>query len=457
MCGIFGIDNHKEAANLTYFGLYALQHRGQESAGIVSTDFKKRYKHLGRGLVGDVFSDPESLQQLLGNRAIGHNRYSTTGADKLSNIQPFVFNYKEDFLAISHNGNLTNIGKLRKKLQEDGALFQTTSDTEVIVHLIAKSKKNGLIEKLKDAFQKIQGAYSLLIETKNFLIAARDPNGFHPLCIGKLDDSYVFASETCAFDIIGAEYLRDVVPGEIAVVENNKIRFEKFAIEKCNMCIFEYVYFSRPDSEIFGTSVNKTRHKLGEILAENHPSQTDIVISVPDSSNTAAVGFARTINSKFELGLIRNHYIGRSFIRPTQGLRDLSVKIKFNPVTGILLGRSVTIIDDSIVRGTTLKKLTQLIREAGAKSVHVRITSPPIKNPCFFGLDFPTQEELIAHDKTIEETREYLGVDSLEYMTIGEMLDAADQPNSDFCTACFSGKYPINFENTSNDKDRFEM
>ncbi len=453
-CGVFGIYGHKEASTITYHGLFALQHRGQESSGIVSTDGKLSYKHLGMGLVADIFSEPKVLDELKGHIAIGHNRYSTTGASKIANIQPLVFNLFDYQIAISHNGNLVNTASLRKKLMEEGTIFQTTTDTELIIHLMAKSKSKKLEEKIRDALNIVSGAYSMVLMTEKQLIAVRDPHGFRPLCVGKLGDCYVFASESCAFDLIEAEYIRDVNPGEIIVIDEDGLHsYEGKSHPK--YCIFEYVYFSRPDSRVFGEFVDKTRRQLGKNLADEADVDADIVISVPDSSNTTALGYASRSGKKFEIGLIRNHYVGRTFINPRQSQRDFGVKIKFNAVGGVLKDKKVIVVDDSIVRGTTLKKLTRLIRDAGAKEIHVRISSPPIKHPCYYGLDFPSTGELIAGKMNVDEIKEYLGVDSLHYLSTENMLGATNKDPSDFCSACFTGDYPIEV-NEKQDKEIFE-
>jgi len=453
-CGVFGIYGHKEASTITYHGLFALQHRGQESSGIVSTDGKLSYKHLGMGLVADIFSESKVLDELKGHIAIGHNRYSTTGASKIANIQPLVFNLFDYQIAISHNGNLVNTASLRKKLMEEGTIFQTTTDTELIIHLIAKSKSKKLEEKIREALNIVSGAYSMVLMTEKQLIAVRDSYGFRPLCVGKLGDSYVFASESCAFDLIEAEYIRDVNPGEIIVIDEDGLHSYK---GKCNpkYCIFEYVYFSRPDSRVFGEFVDKTRRQLGKNLADEADVDADIVISVPDSSNTTALGYASRSGIKFEIGLIRNHYIGRTFINPRQSQRDFGVKIKFNTVGGVLKDKKVIVVDDSIVRGTTLKKLTKLIRDAGAKEIHVRISSPPIKHPCYYGLDFPSTDELIAGKMSVDEIKEYLGVDSIHFLSTKSMLSATNKDPSEFCSACFTGDYPIKV-NEKQDKEIFE-
>lgn len=476
-CGIFGIYGSETASAQTYYGLHALQHRGQEASGIVSRSFNgDNHAHFniikGEGLVSEVFADHNLLSDfLVGNAAIGHNRYSTTGASKSrKNIQPFMVNYRMGNLAIGHNGNLTNAKELREELVNEGSIFQTTSDTEVILHLIARSKLADQVDQIIEALRKIEGAYCLVILTDNKLIAARDPLGFRPLCIGKLDDAYLIASETCAFDIQHAEFIREVEPGEIVIIDDDVIKSNKIKSFRINgnpepkqHCVFEYIYFSRPDSFIFGHNVDKMRRKLGKVLAKNHPvtdpdGERVYVISVPDSSNTTALGYARQlekqgIDARLEIGLIRSHYIGRTFIQPGQTNRESSVRIKFNIVKGVLEGRTIVVVDDSIVRGTTSKQLVHLLKEANPKSIHLRISSPPIMHPCFYGMDFPSSQELIAFQKkgNIEEIKNYLEVDSLEYLTIDEMLEAVSEAGkNNFCTACFSGKYPtdvdINFK-----------
>ncbi len=442
MCGIVGIYNHDEASTLVYLCLYALQHRGQEGAGIVSFDGKHNYISKGKGLVSDVFSDKKKLSNLPGKIAIGHNRYSTHGNNYSENIQPLVFNYKGDQIAISHNGNLINLDSIRKDLEEKGTIFQTTSDTEFIIHLFAHAKGDTFEEKVLNALKRVQGAYSIVIMYKDKLIAARDKHGFRPLCIGKLDDAIIYASETCALDLIGATYERDINPGEMLVLDSKGEHSFKISEPEPKHCIFEYVYFSRPDSQIFGEYVDKTRRKLGKTLAEEKPvPEADIVISVPDSSNTTAIGFSRRSNARFEIGLIRNHYVGRSFIHPTQVMRDFSVKLKFNAIGGILRDRSVVIVDDSIVRGTTLKQLVRMVREVHPKEIHIRIGSPPVKYPCYYGMDFPSPEELIANRKKISEIKSYLNVNSLEYLSEEGLLNSMSLPRDHFCTACFTGKY----------------
>jgi amidophosphoribosyltransferase len=446
-CGVVGIYGSPEAAVWSYLGLYSLQHRGQESSGIASSDGKKIHKHLGMGLVSDVFSK-NVLEDLPGHIAIGHNRYSTTGSSNEQNIGPIVVNHKLGAIGVAHNGNLVNSKSLREKLEDRGSIFQTTTDSEVILHLVAKSWHNSIEEKISDAVQQIQGAFSLVFITKDKLIAVRDQYGIRPLAIGKKKDSIIFASETCAFDLIGAEYVRDVKPGEMLVVDKKGMKsLQVLENATPQHCVFEFVYFSRPDSQIFGEYVDKTRRKLGKNLAEDNPCDGDIVISVPDSSNTAALGYSARSEAKYEIGLIRNHYIGRTFIHPTQNIRDMNVLIKYNTVGGVLKDRRVIMVDDSIVRGTTIKGLVKRIRSAGAKEVHIRVTSPPIKYPCYYGMDFPTKEELIANEKSVAEIAKYLGVDSLEYLSLEMMLNAMPKSNGqNYCTACFSGDYPISIK-----------
>ncbi|MFZ1290660.1 MAG: amidophosphoribosyltransferase [Melioribacteraceae bacterium] len=483
-CGIFGIFGIKNPAIYTYYGLHSLQHRGQEASGIISASNTDSGKvkfniHKGIGLVSEVFSNSEVFEtKLPGFAAIGHNRYSTTGASESEkNIQPFTVNYRMGNLAIAHNGQLTNADKIRKDLVDDGAIFQTTSDTEVILHLIARCKLGTQVEQVIEALRKVEGAYSVVILTDDKLIAARDPNGFRPLVLGKINDSFVIASETCAFDINRIEYIRDVEPGELIIINKEATKVEEIKSFRINLeqiekkhCVFEFIYFSRPDSRIFGSNVDKIRRKLGKVLANHHPVYPDnedekvIVISVPDSSNTVAIGYQTQlekmgIRSKHEIGLIRSHYIGRTFILPGQGKREVGVRIKFNTVKGVLEDKKVVLIDDSIVRGTTSKQLIKLIREAGARSIHVRISSPPILHPCFYGMDFPSADELIANkfNGDIKKIENYLGVDSLSYMTLDQMLEAmVDHTPDNFCTACFSGNYPIPV-NTNFEKSAYEI
>ncbi len=443
-CGVFGIFGSPRAAELTYLGLYALQHRGQESAGIVSSEDGAFHLHKGMGQVSEVFADQSKVDRLVGKIAIGHTRYSTTGASSLINIQPFLITNRSSNLAVAHNGNLTNAVELRNRLDGKGSIFQTTSDTEIILHLVATSKKKTKMDRICDALKTVQGAFSLLFLTENSIVAARDTFGFRPLALGKLGDTYIVASETCAFDIIGAKYIRDIEPGEVLEITARGLE-SHFPMKKTKhaFCIFEYIYFSRPDSKVFGENVDKVRRRLGRLLAREHPVDADIVIGIPDSANTATLGYAEESGIRFEIGLIRNHYVGRTFIDPHQKIRDLDVKLKFNPVKGVLDGKRVVVVDDSIVRGTTSKKLVKMLREAGAKEIHLRITSPPILSPCFFGIDMPTRKELIAANMSVPEIEKYLGVDSLRYLSLEGMLSMPSLPNTTFCHGCFSGKYPL--------------
>ena len=446
-CGIFGIYGHPDAAQLTTLGLNALQHRGEESCGIATGDGKKIHIHTGMGQVADVFRNSETIDGLKGHLAIGHNRYSTTGADNLKNAQPFTAECRGSF-AVGHNGNLVNTNELRTQMQDEGAIFQTSSDSEIILHLIARSQAESIVDRVTEALHQIRGAFSLVLATEKHLIAARDPHGFRPLCLGQLGDSWVVASESCALDIISARYIRDIEPGELVIIDQNGLRtYFPLQSERHAHCIFEFVYFSRPDSIIFDDTVDKTRRKLGKQLAIEQPADADIVVPVPDSSNTAALGYADESNLRFEIGLIRNHYVGRTFITPGQDSRAARVRLKFNPVRGILRGKRVVVIEDSIVRGTTLKHLSRMIREAGARQIHVRVSSPPIISPCFYGIDFQTHDELIANEKTVEEIREYLGIDSLGYLSLDGMLSCAPNGNANYCTACFNRDYPIPVEN----------
>jgi len=442
-CGVFGIFGHRKPAEMTYFGLYSLQHRGQEAAGIAVSNGEEITVRKGMGEIADVFPDRESLQGLSGFAAIGHNRYSTTGSSSLNNAQPLLMRFKYRHMAAGHNGNITNAGELKTQLEKDGAIFTSSSDSELVLHLYARSKKRDTISRLADAMSHFVGAFCFVILTPDELIAARDPWGFRPLSLGKLNGSWVVASETCAFDIIGARYIRDVEPGEILSISKKGLA-SSFLPKRDRLahCVFEFVYFARPDSMIFGENVDKVRRRLGKQLAIEQPALADIVISVPDSSNTAAMGYSEESGIKLEVGLIRNHYVGRTFILPDQKLRDLDVKIKFNPVRGVLRGKRVVMVDDSIVRGTTAKKLVRMIRAAGAREVHFRVASPPIISPCFYGIDMPTKGELIGSTRTVEKIRAYLGVDSLGYLSLDGMLSLSSHPKGAFCTACFSGKYP---------------
>ena len=441
-CGVFGVCGVKQAAELAFFGLYALQHRGQESAGIVSSDGKCVYAYKGLGLVSDVLT-VDVLKGLPGQLAIGHNRYSTTGRTTLENAQPLVVTYQGGRLAVAHNGNIVNARELKAKMETQGSIFQTTMDSEVIVHLVARSRAGTLEGKLIDALSQLRGAYALIAMTENKLIGACDPFGFRPLSIGRIGSSHCLASETCAFDIIGGKYVRPVEAGEMVVVEGEGIKcVHALQSTRKAHCIFELIYFSRPDSIVFSESVDRVRRNLGRSLAREAPADADIAIAVPDSSNSAALGFAEASGLPFELGLIRNHYVGRTFIDPVQRVRDQAVRVKFNPVREILSGKRVVVVDDSIVRGTTSRKLIRLIRNAGAKAVHFRVSSPPIKNPCFYGIDTPSKGELIASSHTVDEIAQFLGVDSLAYLSIEGLSGCVARPD-DFCYACFGGCYPV--------------
>jgi amidophosphoribosyltransferase len=448
-CAVFGIWGHPEAANLTYLGLYALQHRGQEAAGIVSYDGKEFYQEKGIGLVADLFSE-ERIKRLKGFAAVGHNRYSTTGDNVLENVQPIMVNYALGTLALAHNGNLINAIYLRDELEAYGAIFQSTMDSEVIIHLIAHSRQESLLHRISTAMTRVRGAYSLIFLSEEGLLGMRDPYGVRPLSIGRLKDAYVLASETCAFDLIEAEYVRDVEPGEIVMINRNGFSSHKpFPKAKPAACIFEHVYFARPDSSVFNQFVYPIRKRLGRELARESGVAADLVVPVPDSGVPAALGYAEASGIPYETGLIRNHYVGRTFIEPQQSIRHFGVKIKLNAIREIIQGKRVIVVDDSIVRGTTSRKIVRMIRDAGAREVHMRISSPPILSPCFYGIDTPTKEELIAANKPLEEICQYITADSLRYLSMGGMLRAVrDDPSArseGFCAACFSGDYPIPF------------
>ena len=446
MCGIFGVYDVEEASKVAYLGLYALQHRGQESAGVATSNEEKIRSFVGMGLVADVFT-PEIIEKLPGKSAIGHCRYSTTGTSTIKNAQPICVSYSKGEVAMAHNGNLVNASTIRNDLEASGSIFSSTTDTEVIMHLIAKSKKNNFLDCLINALQKVEGAYSLVILTEKELIGVVDPHAFHPLSLGKKDDGFVLASETCAFDIIDAEYIRDIEPGEIVVIDEKGVKsFKPFNVSKKAHCIFEFIYFSRPDSYIFNKSVQKVRKQLGRELVNEHPVEADFVVPVPDSANSAATGYSEASDIPYEMGIIRNHYIGRTFIEPTQTIRDFGAKIKYNPVKEILTGKKIIVIDDSIVRGTTSKKIVKMLREVGVKEIHWKISCPPIIHPCFYGIDTPTRRELIGSSHTAEEIRKYLEVESLGYLSTDGMLRAVEGEKKDFCLACFCGNYPVNFE-----------
>lgn len=443
MCGIFGISGHKEAARLAYLGLYALQHRGEESAGIVTHNGKKMFYHKGMGLVGDVFSE-QAIRSLKGNVACGHVRYSTTGSSNIKNIQPFFVGHKHGNFVIAHNGNLTNSFQLKDEMERDGSIFQTTMDSEIIIHLLARSKSDAIEKRVTDALKQLEGSFSLLLMVDDLLIAARDPMGWRPLCLGKLDGSYVVASETCAFDLINASYIRDIEPGEVIFIKNDRLTSIKpFQNRRKAFCIFEYIYFSRPDSNIFGHNVYLARRKLGkELASENKIKDADFVMPIPDSGSYAALGYASRAKTAYNYGMIRNHYVGRTFIQPSQFIRDFRVKVKLNPIKDVLRNKNIIIIEDSIVRGTTSKNRVNTLREAGAKKIHMCVSCPPIKYPCFYGIDFPTRRELIAANHSIPWIRDFIGLDSLRYLSLKGMLRAMPIAPDKFCTACFTGNYP---------------
>lgn len=445
MCGVVGIVNHPEASKIAYLCLYALQHRGQESAGIITAHEDHLLQHKGMGLVADIFTE-EVLRGLPGDSAIGHVRYSTAGSSTIENSQPFVVTFRHGAMAIAHNGNLTNATTQRHAFEEDGTIFQSTMDSEVIMHEIARSKGNEPVDRVIDALKKVEGAYALVFLRDDAMIAARDPHGWRPLVLGELDGAHVVVSETCALDLIGAKLVREVEPGEVLVFKNGEIQsFKPFDVPRRKQyCIFEYVYFARPDSHVFDRDVYPIRKGFGAQLAREHLVDADVVIPVPDSGVPAAIGYAQEAGIPFELGLIRNHYIGRTFIEPKSHIRHFGVKIKLNPVREVLEGKCVVVIDDSIVRGTTSKKIVKMIRDAGAKEVHMRVSSPPTAWPCFYGIDTPTREELIAAHKSVDETRQYIDADSLGYLSHdGLYWFEKKEPREWFCDACFTGEYPL--------------
>lgn len=444
-CAVFGVFGHKEAANLTYLGLYSLQHRGQESSGIVSNDGTQFHVEKAMGLVADVFTK-DRLKRLPGRSAIGHNRYSTAGSSDIKNAQPLVVNFAFGNLALAHNGNLINAQMLRSELEAYGAIFQSTTDSEVIVHLIAQARQSLLLERIFDALNQVRGAFSITLLTDTGLVAARDPWGFRPLCLGRVKDAWVVASETCAFDLIGAEFVRDIEPGEVVYIDEKGLQsFQPFPKVKPAMCIFEHIYFARPDSKIYGSNVYSARKALGRQLAKESLVPADLVIAVPDSGVPAALGFAECAGIPFEQGLIRNHYVGRTFIEPEQRIRHFGVKVKLNAMPEVLAGKRVVVVDDSIVRGTTSRKIVKMLRHAGAREVHMRISSPPVLSPCFYGIDTPTKKELIGATHTIEEIRKYITADSLAYLSLEGLLAAAPGDGERYCNACFTENYPIPF------------
>ena len=444
-CGIFGIYGHSEAANLTYLGLYALQHRGQESVGIASSDGTRLQIHKSMGYVADSF-DSATIERLAGMSAVGHVRYSTAGESGLKNAQPILIDCAHGEIAICHNGNLVNAQELRDALVKEGSIFQTTSDTEVLLHLYARSKAPTPEQALVESISQAQGAFSLVLLTTDRLIAVRDPHGFRPLTIGRLGDAYIVCSETCALDLIDAEWVRDIEPGEVFIVGPEGERsLHPFPPAPSAHCIFEHVYFSRPDSYVFGKSVNEVRTELGRSLAREQPGVADVVVPIPDSGVCAATGYAEVSGIPLRMGLIRNHYVGRTFIEPHQSIRHFGVRVKLNPVKSILQGKRVVLVDDSIVRGTTSRKIVKMVRAAGASEVHMRISCPPTISPCFYGVDTPKRAELIAATHSIEEIRRYIGADSLGYLSLDGMLSAVGSARNSYCTSCYTGRYPIAF------------
>jgi amidophosphoribosyltransferase len=445
-CGIFGVWGHSDAAQLTYYGLHSLQHRGQEGTGIVVSDGKTLKGIKGEGLVSEIFSE-SVMAELTGTSAIGHVRYATAGGGGYENVQPLLFHSQTGSLALAHNGNLVNVNSLKHQLETQGSIFQTSSDSEVLAHLIRRSGFPHMNDRVKNALSMLKGAYAYLIMTESELMVALDPHGLRPLSLGCLGDAYVVASETCAFDVVGAEYIRDILPGELLIINDNGLTSERFAMSTTKaICTMEYIYFSRPDSNIQGINVHTARKKLGKRLAFEAPIEADVVTGVPDSSISAAIGYAEASGIPYEMGLIKNRYVGRTFIQPSQSLREQGVKMKLSAVRGVVEGKRVIMVDDSIVRGTTSRRIVSLLKEAGATEVHVVISSPPIKNPCFYGIDTSTKEELIASDKSVEEIRELIGADTLTFLSVEGMMKAFGQTETDgtsgFCLGCFTGNYP---------------
>ncbi|WP_312475410.1 amidophosphoribosyltransferase [Neobacillus sp.] len=442
-CGIFGVWGHQDAAQLTYYGLHSLQHRGQEGTGIVVSDGKILKGVKGEGLVTEIFTT-EAMSQLTGSAAIGHVRYATAGGGGYENVQPLLFHSQSGSLALAHNGNLVNVNSLKHQLETQGSIFQTSSDTEVLAHLIRRSGFPYMNDKVKNALSMLKGAYAYLIMTETELMVALDPHGLRPLSLGCIGDAYVVASETCAFDVVGAEYIRDIMPGELLIINENGLTSERFAMSTTKaICMMEYVYFSRPDSNIQGVNVHTARKKLGKRLAIEAPIDADVVTGVPDSSISAAIGYAEATGIPYEMGLIKNKYVGRTFIQPSQSLREQGVKMKLSPVRGVVEGKRVIMVDDSIVRGTTSRRIVNMLKDAGATEVHVVISSPPIKNPCFYGIDTSSKEELIASDKSVEEIRQLIGADSLTFLSVDGMVKALDPEGiNGFCLGCFNGNYP---------------
>jgi amidophosphoribosyltransferase len=450
-CGVFGVYGHPQAAELTYYGLFALQHRGQESAGIVASDGKGFHIHKGMGLVPQVF-DGAALQTLTGHIAIGHTRYSTTGSSHLLNCQPLTVDCARGQIAIGHNGNLTNAAQLREELELNGSIFQTTVDSEIILHLMAQPQCNGSANTLVQTMRRIQGAFSLVIMTEKELIGVRDPHGFRPLSLGRVENAWVLSSETCAFDLIHAEFVRDIEPGEIVVINEQGIHSTQAFPEQQEraFCIFEYVYFARPDSTIAGRNVHQARVEMGRQLAREHPVEADLVIPVPDSGNCAALGYSLESGIPFEMAFVRNHYVGRSFLQPSQLIRDFNVRVKLNLITELVRGKRVVVVDDSIVRGTTCKARVNTLKEAGAREVHVRVSCPPHMNPCVYGIDFPDRSKLMAANHSLEAIRKYLKADSVHYLSLEGMVKATGRPANAFCMACYDGRYPVPYDPTLN-------
>ena len=446
-CGVFGVYGHPNAAELTYYGLYALQHRGQESAGIVTSDSRQFRIHKGMGLVPQVFTG-EILHGLIGKMAVGHTRYSTTGSSHLLNAQPLTVDCARGQIAIAHNGNLTNAHQLRDELESRGSIFQTTVDSEIILHLMAQPDFNGCANSLVHTLHRIEGAYSLVIMTENELIGVRDPHGFRPLCLGQIDGAWVLASETCALDLIHAKFIRDLEPGEIVIInEDGLTSTQAFPEhERRAFCIFEYVYFARPDSTIGHRNVYKVRVEMGRQLAREHPVGVDVIVPVPDSGNCAALGYSLESGIPFEMAFVRNHYVGRSFLQPSQLIRDFDVRVKLNLITELVRGKRVVVVDDSIVRGTTCKARVNTLKEAGATEVHVRVSCPPHMHPCVYGIDFPDRSKLMAANHSVEEIRKYLNADSLHYLSQEGMVAATGLPKESFCMACYDGRYPVPFD-----------
>ena len=450
-CAVFGIHGHDEAANLTYLGLYALQHRGQESSGIVASDGERVHSEIGMGHVADIF-DEERLSKLGGHMAIGHNRYSTAGQSGITNAQPFLIDHSRGILALGHNGNLVNAARLRRELEEKGSIFRSTTDSEVILHLIARSSEEDTEHAIADALNHLEGAFTLTMMTRDLLIGVRDPHGFRPLVLGKIESNrgepaWVMASETCALDLIEAEFEREILPGEMLIVDENGPRsILPFPPSQPKQCIFEFIYFARPDSHIFGDDVYSVRRELGVQLARENPVNADMVIPVPDSGLAVATGYAAESGLPMEMGLVRNHYVGRTFIEPQNAIRHFGGKVKLNPMRSFLEGKRVVVVDDSIVRGTTSLKIVEMIRQAGAIEVHMRISSPPITSPCYYGIDMPTHDELIASSNSIEEIRAHLLADSLAYLSLEGLMKCVAPREGDFCTSCFNGIYPVPVE-----------